>query len=416
MLAGLLRRYINETEPDTEVVSVDAWPENLPVQITPNTILILDEAQTTYWDKIFWNKFKNPGLQGMRVVAFASHGSSGYTGADNLSPMWIGKEQHVGLARLDCGDGILVGLLFTREEFNALVRLKFHDNRFSDSFLDCVFDMTNGHVGACEELMKCVTAHKSYRERVKSAEYTYEMFITGVSMADIPQAIYKGTVFGRGLPQANVLRENLDVTAVMSEVIRKESIVCPDDYLASNPDNDDKRKAALRMIFRSGWLHTEARADIDGILYTFASPLHRRCINWKLNGSPLESRIIEPNPFEFSLAVIQRFSQRSLEKHEIGLQDEFYSASSKHANGSVSFPEFGTKNGRIDFFIRSKKWGVELLRDGNRLGQHARRFTEGEYGKWIEKGWMSDYIIIDFRTRPPKIVHRDVDKLICRIR
>ena len=245
---------------------------------------------------------------------------------------------------------------------------------------------------------------------MKSAEYTYEMFITGVSMADIPQAIYKGTVFGRGLPQANVLRENLDVTAVMSEVIRKESIVFPDDYLASNPDNDDNRKAALRMIFRSGWLHTESRADIDGILYTFASPLHRRCINWKLNGSPLESRIIEPNPFEFLLAVIQRFSRQSLEKREIGpeaqFRDEFYSASSKHANGSVSFPEFGTKNGRIDFFIRSKKWGVELLRDGNRLGQHARRFTEGEYGKWVEKGWMSDYIIIDFRTRPPKIVRR----------
>ena len=160
VLAGLLRRYINKKEPDMEVVSVDAWPENLPVQITPNTILILDEAQTTYWDKNFWNKFKNPGLQGMRVVAFASHDSSGYIGADNVTPIWIGKEQRVGLAHLDCGDGILVGLLFTREEFNALVRLKFHDNRFSDSFLDCVFVMTNGHVGACEDLMKCVAAHK----------------------------------------------------------------------------------------------------------------------------------------------------------------------------------------------------------------------------------------------------------------
>ncbi len=95
----------------------------------------------------------------MQVVAFASHGSSGYTGADNVTPMWIGMEQRVGLARLDCGDGILVGLLFTREEFNALVQLRFHDRRFSDSFLDCIFDMTNGHVGACEDLMKMVTTH-----------------------------------------------------------------------------------------------------------------------------------------------------------------------------------------------------------------------------------------------------------------
>jgi len=160
VLAGLLRRYVNEREPYTPVVFVDAWPESLPVQTTPNTILILDEAQTTYWDKNFWSKFKNPGLQGMRVVAFASHGSSGYTGADNVTPMWIGKGQRVGLARLDCGDGILVGLLFTREEFNELVQLRFGGRRFSDTFLDCVYDMTNGHVGACEDLMNMIVAHE----------------------------------------------------------------------------------------------------------------------------------------------------------------------------------------------------------------------------------------------------------------
>jgi hypothetical protein len=51
------------------MVFVDAWPENLPVQTTPNMIPILDEAQVTYWDKNFWSKFKNPGLQNMRVAA-----------------------------------------------------------------------------------------------------------------------------------------------------------------------------------------------------------------------------------------------------------------------------------------------------------------------------------------------------------
>jgi len=164
------------------------------------------------------------------------------------------------------------------------------------------------------------------------------------------------------------------------------------------------------------WFHTEIRTDIKGVLYTFASPLHRRCIDWMVNGLPLESRVTESNLLEFTLAVIKKFSRQSLEKRELGpkaqsipeaqFQDAFYAASSKHASGSVSFPEFGTKSGRMDFFIRSKKWGVELLRDGNRLNQHARRFTEGEYGKWIEKGWMSDYIIIDFRTRRPRIDHR----------
>jgi hypothetical protein len=61
--------------------------------------------------------------------------------------MWIGMKLRVGLARLDCGDGIVVGLLFTREEFNALVQLRFRDRHFSESSLDCALDiMTNGHV------------------------------------------------------------------------------------------------------------------------------------------------------------------------------------------------------------------------------------------------------------------------------
>ena len=180
--------------------------------------------------------------------------------------------------------------------------------------------------------------------------------------------------------------------------------------------DDDNRKAALRKIFRSGWFHTELQADVHAVLYTFASLLHRRCLDWMVNGLPPESRIIESNLFDFALNVIKKFSRQSLDKREVGpkaqtipeaqFQDKFYSASSKHAHGSVSFPEFGTKNGRIDFFIRSKKWGIELLRDGNRLSQHARRFTKGEYGKWIKKGWMSDYIIIDFVTRHPRTGHR----------
>ena len=172
VLGGLLLRYIDEIEHYTQVVSCRSWPENLPVETIPNTILILDEAQTTYGDKAFWSRFKTPGLQDMQVVAFASHGNSTYTGADNFVPMWIGMEMRVCLARLDCGDGILVGLRFTREEFNMLVKLRFHNASFSDSFLDCVYETTNGHVGACEDLMKAITAHK-----VKNLSFLFRLIL-----------------------------------------------------------------------------------------------------------------------------------------------------------------------------------------------------------------------------------------------
>jgi hypothetical protein len=74
-----------------------------------------------------------------------------------------------------------------------------------------------------------------------------------------------------------------------------------------------------------------------------------------INGSPQESRIAESNLLEFTLAVIQNFSSQSVCKCQIGpktqsipeaqFQDEFYRASFKHAKGSVSFPELGTKKG-----------------------------------------------------------------------
>jgi hypothetical protein len=160
VLANLLSRHIAEEEPDTNVDFIHALPEDEKVRTIDDTILILDEAQTTYGDKAFWTRFKNPDFEEMRVVAFASHGSSGHTGPDNLSPIWTTSEQRVGLARLDCGDGNLLGLLFSRDELDALVKLRFHDKDFSDSFIDAIFDMTNGHVGACESLMNMVVVHE----------------------------------------------------------------------------------------------------------------------------------------------------------------------------------------------------------------------------------------------------------------
>lgn len=97
--------------------------------------------------KMSWNRFKNPELQTDRLVAFASHDSCGYTGIDSHTPIWIPQTSRVGLSPLDSPlgwDEIFVGLLFTREEFNALILLRFPDHRFSDSFLDSIFDITSG--------------------------------------------------------------------------------------------------------------------------------------------------------------------------------------------------------------------------------------------------------------------------------
>ena len=42
----------------------------------------------------------------------------------------------------------------------------------------------------------------------------------------------------------------------------------------------------------------------------------------------------------------------------------------------MTFPEYGTGEGRVDFYILAKEWGVELLRDGDRLAEHSGRFSQ----------------------------------------
>jgi hypothetical protein len=43
----------------------------------------------------------------------------------------------------------------------------------------------------------------------------------------------------------------------------------------------------------------------------------------------------------------------------------------------VTLPEYGTADGRADFYIPTKEWGVELLRNGDGLaGFHRQRHME----------------------------------------
>lgn len=67
-----------------------------------------------------------------------------------------------------------------------------------------------------------------------------------------------------------------------------------------------------------------------------------------------------------------------------------------------------TAEGQVDFYILFKKWGVELLRDGNRLEEHSGRFSQpGLYGTTLT---VDDYIILDCRNTQPRRRH-DIPKL-----
>lgn len=132
-----------------------------------------------------------------------------------------------------------------------------------------------------------------------------------------------------------------------------------------------------------------------------------------------------PTLRELALSSLQNFSRRGLRSAGRGLttgatqvplesqyQDELYRAlwvtlgqrlfvTSEWASHS--------RGGRVDFLLREVKWGIECVREGDRVDEHTRRFLKGgRYYEWIEKGYIEDYLVIDFRkTKPmhPKGIH-----------
>lgn len=87
---------------------------------------------------------------------------------------------------------------------------------------------------------------------------------------------------------------------------------------------------------------------------------------------------------------------------QASLQDEFYRAASKTLPGIGLSSECQVGNGQIDFFLPGPGWGIELLRDGDRMEDHYRRFQpNGAYHPSI-RGSIKDWVILDCRHSHPK--------------
>ena len=229
-----------------------------------------------------------------------------------------------------------------------------------------------------------------------------------------PHRLYAGlqgaSIFRRGLPDNDALQIPA-VARVLRTALRDNVIM---DAMFPGAEGS----AALKRCFVQGWLHADKgvskEPEIAG--YFFASPLHRSFVEWKLSGQNPAVPIQAPNLLEFVIQVIKCFSPLNLSYPRIigpyyfqtlpeaQYQDEFYRCCYDLTTGVLAtLSEFGTADGRIDFYIPSKKWGVELLRDGQLLEQHNNRFScTGQYGMTLD---IDEYIVLDFRKKKVVQVH-----------
>jgi hypothetical protein len=166
-LAMLLCNYIIKNHPDKEPCflsyyrdesdqSYKDWLERKGWRSPSNGVLILDEAQLSYWDYSFWLSFIkriNANTPYM-VILFASYGSASRNLLNSSTPLLVQESQLVGLARDSTEDS--VGLLLTREEMEGVVRKSFPNHHFDVSLLDYIYSLTSGHVGACYDALSVI--------------------------------------------------------------------------------------------------------------------------------------------------------------------------------------------------------------------------------------------------------------------
>jgi hypothetical protein len=152
--------------------------------------------------------------------------------------------------------------------------------------------------------------------------------------------------------------------------------------------------------------------------YTFASPLQQQIWSWRLLPSP-NYQLPYQDVFSFVKDTVARFRPSQLtgsdrpvgasdyRPREAQYQEEYYRCVHKVTDGNVQIsPEYaaaaGTRAGRIDFLIPSKKWGIELTREGDKLDEHVSSFANKDaYEHWFQTPDMLDHILLDFRNTEP---------------
>jgi hypothetical protein len=243
-------------------------------------------------------------------------------------------------------------------------------------------------------------------------QFDIDTFFRVIPRSEFYQGLQSFRSFARGLPEESDF-QNVHYAEIFRGILAHGSI--------RGDTTKNEVNGSLWECYTQGWIH----ADLVGVdmIYTFPSPLHMIYASWRLIPQQMDC------PFnsllDLAIAVIQRFKPTQLRsqsswcgfafKHrplEAKYQDEFYRSLFSITNGDTLIsPEYacasGSNEGRIDFFIPSKRWGVEITRDGNRLAEHDARFgLSGSYGRWLIEGDMNDYILLDFRTTRPLLPHQ----------
>ncbi|KAJ6485658.1 hypothetical protein C8R45DRAFT_997364 [Mycena sanguinolenta] len=391
------------------------------------TFLLIDEGQATYSDDQLWNDFfKQWGADventRLKILIACAYGNVG-THAVSLryTPMWIEK------ISLRPTEGCSLQLLLNRSEMEQLILTavdKKHMPPIDQELFDWIFTWTAGYISVVMAFVRIFGARK---QRIRDQEvYTMEDFRN-----DCPPESLFSTLAGYGpcqrfLPNPTFAGD-ARIFRVFSQLLVEEEI----DYDPVNPASSGLNPTDFDFAHARGLLYTE-RSSSGTLTISFAFPLQRSLLQTIL--LPPIPDLLEDIPTLFSLVtqVVQRFNpDHLLTPRRVGgspqdrpldatYQHEFYRCLYQLRPRALMSAEYASASGsRIDFLVHrdehhdnQRSWGIELLRDGDRIHEHAHRFEpSGQYHSIVSDS-MTKFIIIDFRTNIPSRTYPLIKDLI----
>ncbi|BCR86719.1 ATP-binding protein [Aspergillus chevalieri] len=382
--------------------------------LTSNTVIIVDEAQTTYSDDTLWNTiFKErltPNVYKFKLCLFCSYGSPA-TGPDQtfFTPVRLSNRQCISFTPQGQQNSPPIGLFYDKEEFKDVVSrlLTFqYEERFNfdEGALEYIFALSNGHPGAVTSIVDVL--YEAYRQDIKHEHIrtlTEDHIIWFLEDA--------ATVFDK-LSTRPVNRSFPDISRATNGI---SNTLCKITEEGSIPF--DINDASIKFCYQKGWIH---RVALDGDdIAVLPSRLHEKYIEYSIGTMSITlparfdslPKLCKEILCEFSIRILRRsaegkkISSASQPRPvEAQYQDEFYGGFTHVAGRGVPISSewSRTKDGRVDFYIPEKKWAIELLRNHDKVDEHISRFKEGgKYHPWLKENMVKDWIIIDCATSLP---------------
>ena len=263
-----------------------------------------------------------------------------------------------------------------------------HHNLMNAMVLSC-----NGLVGA---LRICIsTLNQNFRTAPDKSENALLRYFFSVDLVGHLERCF--TV------QANAIAVEL-IPVLVRLLTARENVVAGGDY---------------SYLLRTGIL------VVNNNVLEYSSPLASRFVTRLLFPHRLNSNVMPDNLASLVRAAVGKMSATALQQSvvddidkpkEAVYQHMFMQALHACTPASVLicpeltrvFPDetiqAGTISGELDFYLNSDlRWGIELLVNGSRYGEHMSRFENG--GKYVPLQ-MKDYAVVDLRKGDPTNVQK----------